>query len=180
MPSLSPCRLLIRAKSKLAYPSRCPHLALSALSQHLPDSLSHPSLEEDQGASYYQCQCCGNCCKWPGDIWITEEEIPKIARFVGFSPLEFIERFTRLTNNRRGLSIIDKPNGECVFLEGNECTIQPVKPPQCSGFPNDWNFPGWQDICEAIPMSSDHQPLGIPREAKAKRASSPSEKGNAS
>ena len=128
----------------------------------------------------YLCQRCGNCCKWPGDIWITEEEIPKIARFVGFSPLEFIERFTRLTNNRRGLSIIDKPNGECVFLEGNECTIQPVKPHQCSGFPNDWNFPGWQDICEAIPMSSDHQPLGIPREAKAKRASSPSEKGNAS
>jgi Fe-S-cluster containining protein len=56
-----------------------------------------------------------------------------------------------LNANRTGLSIIDKPNGECLFLEGvNECRIQPVKPGQCAGFPNDWNFPGWREQCEAI------------------------------
>jgi len=29
-----------------------------------------------------------------------------------------------------------------------------VKPSQCAGFPNKWNFPGWQQVCEAkaIPM----------------------------
>lgn len=32
------------------------------------------------------------------------------------------------------------------------CRIHPVKPEQCSGFPNTWNFPGWRQVCEAIPV----------------------------
>jgi hypothetical protein len=32
----------------------------------------------------------------------------------------------------------------------NECRIQPVKPVQCRGFPNEWRFPGWREMCEAI------------------------------
>jgi len=99
---------------------------------------------------YYQCQRCGNCCRWPGDIWVTEEDITAIARFIGREETDLVENFTRLTANRQGLSLVDKPNGECVFLDGNECTIQPVKPKQCGGFPNDWKFPGWRDLCEAI------------------------------
>jgi Fe-S-cluster containining protein len=99
----------------------------------------------------YLCQRCGNCCRWPGDVRVTEEEVSKIARFLGMRETDFVERCTRLNANRTGLSIIDKPNGECLFLEGvNECRIQPVKPGQCSGFPNDWNFPGWREQCEAI------------------------------
>jgi Fe-S-cluster containining protein len=99
----------------------------------------------------YLCQRCGNCCRWPGDVRVTEEEVSKIARFLGMRETDFVERCTRLNANRTGLSIIDKPNGECLFLEGvNECRIQPVKPGQCAGFPNDWNFPGWREQCEAI------------------------------
>jgi uncharacterized protein len=102
----------------------------------------------------YLCQRCGNCCRWPGDVRVTEEEVGKIARFLGMRETDFVERCTRLNANRTGLSIIDKPNGECLFLEGvNECRIQPVKPGQCSGFPNDWNFPGWRAQCEAIEVT---------------------------
>jgi Fe-S-cluster containining protein len=102
----------------------------------------------------YLCQRCGNCCRWPGDVRVTEEEVSKIARFLGMRETDFVERCTRLNANRTGLSIIDKPNGECLFLEGvNECRIQPVKPGQCSGFPNDWNFPGWREQCEAIEVT---------------------------
>jgi len=104
----------------------------------------------DPSDPYYQCQRCGNCCRWPGDIWVTEEDITAIARFIGREETDLVENFTRLTANRQGLSLVDKPNGECVFLDGNECTIQPVKPKQCGGFPNDWKFPGWRDLCEAI------------------------------
>ena len=64
---------------------------------------------------------------------------------------DFITDCTRLNANRTGLSIIDKPNGECLFLIGkNHCRIQSVKPAQCSGFPNLWRFPGWREQCEAI------------------------------
>ena len=53
---------------------------------------------------------------------------------------EFIQRYTRLRPRRDGLALIDKPNGECVFLEGNDCEVQTVKPVQCSGFPNTSGF----------------------------------------
>lgn len=104
----------------------------------------------------YACQRCGNCCRWPGDVRVTEEEITAIASFLKMPRETFVEDCTRLNANRTGLSIIDKPNGECFFLEGlNVCRIQPVKPAQCSGFPNEWNFPGWREKCEAIEIPAD-------------------------
>lgn len=64
---------------------------------------------------------------------------------------DFIQQFTRLRADRRGLALMDKPNGECVFLDGEGCAVQAVKPQQCRDFPNLWNFPGFEQICRAVP-----------------------------
>ncbi len=82
-----------------------------------------------------------------------------MAAHLGVSEDDFIQNYTRLLPQRNGLSLIDKPNGECFFLEGHDCRLQAVKPKQCIGFPNTWNFPGWQEVCEAIPIEvDDHTP----------------------
>lgn len=99
----------------------------------------------------YQCQRCTNCCRWPGFVPVSPVEIAAIARHLAISEDEFIQRYTRLRPNRDGLALTDKENHECVFLEGRDCAIQPVKPLQCAGFPNAWNFPGWREVCEAVP-----------------------------
>lgn len=99
---------------------------------------------------YYQCQRCTNCCRWPGFVRIDEQEIAAIAEFMGLKEHDFIQIYTRLRPNREGLALIDKPTGECYFLEGNDCVLQAVKPQQCRDFPNKWNFPGWRQVCEAI------------------------------
>lgn len=83
---------------------------------------------------------------------LNDADITAIAAFLGQSEADFIQRYTRLRPRRDGLALIDKPNGECVFLDGIDCRIQPVKPHQCRGFPNAWNFPGWRDVCEAVPV----------------------------
>jgi hypothetical protein len=98
---------------------------------------------------YYVCRRCTACCKWPGDVRVEEEELPAMAEFLGLPPAEFIARYTRLRANRRGLSLMEKDNHECVMLAGTECRIHPVKPLQCQGFPNRWRFPGWRELCEA-------------------------------
>lgn len=67
------------------------------------------------------------------------------------SEFDFIQEYTRLRQDRQGLALKDKPNGECIFLEGNDCAIQSVKPQQCRDFPNLWNFPGFEKVCHAIP-----------------------------
>ncbi|MGE9270441.1 MAG: YkgJ family cysteine cluster protein [Verrucomicrobiales bacterium] len=102
--------------------------------------------------TYYVCQRCTACCRWPGDVRLEEEEIPRISKYLGMSEAEFLERYTRLRTNRRGLSLIERENHECIMLENGGCRIHEVKPGQCAGFPNRWNFKNWRDHCEARPI----------------------------
>lgn len=104
---------------------------------------------------WYACQRCGNCCRWPGEVPVTDGEITKIAEFLGMELYDFVAEYTELRRNRTGLTIREKDNSECVFLDGIECKIQPVKPGHCAGFPNRWNFPGWRKVCEAVPVPRD-------------------------
>jgi Fe-S-cluster containining protein len=82
-------------------------------------------------------------------VKVSDKEITAIASFLGMPENEFIQQYTRLRANRRGLSLIDQADGACIFLDGQDCKIQPVKPQQCRDFPNAWNFLGWRDICMA-------------------------------
>ena len=100
---------------------------------------------------FHECQRCTACCRWPGDVRLSDGEVARLAAFKGMGEVAFIQQFTRLTEDRRGLSLEEKPNGECVFLEGNDCAVQSVKPQQCRDFPNLWNFPGFEKTCHAIP-----------------------------
>ena len=83
---------------------------------------------------------------------VDEADILAIAAHLKMSEHDFIQAFTRLRPQRDGLALIDKGNGECVFLDGRDCAVQPVKPAQCGGFPNTWNFPAWREVCEALPV----------------------------
>lgn len=124
---------------------------MSILSEIQPGELpSHPA---PSSSVFYLCQRCANCCKWPGDVRVSEREISQIAAFLQMSEYDFIQKHTRLRANRQGLALLEKPNGECEWLEGNSCLLQPVKPQQCRDFPNRWNFPGWQKVCHAIPIN---------------------------
>ena len=78
-------------------------------------------------------------------------EIEAMAAFKQLSEDEFIQAYTRLRRDRQGLALAEKENGECIFLEGHDCSVQPVKPRQCRQFPNLWNFPGFEKQCHAIP-----------------------------
>ncbi|MHC1768158.1 MAG: YkgJ family cysteine cluster protein [Verrucomicrobiia bacterium] len=100
---------------------------------------------------YYECQRCTACCRWPGEVRLSGAEIAELAAFKRMSEFDFIQAHTRLTSDRRGLALVEEPDGACIFLEGMDCAVQPVKPRQCRAFPNAWNFPGFERICRAIP-----------------------------
>ena len=99
----------------------------------------------------FECKRCGNCCRWSGYVRIDSSEIDAIAAFLGFSSEEFIAKYTRLTADRSGLSLLENPDGSCPYLvdspEGPACRLQAVKPRQCCDFPLKWNFPGWEKEC---------------------------------
>ena len=49
---------------------------------------------------FLECQRCTACCRWPGQVRLTDAEISRLAAFKGLSEHEFIQQFTRLTSDR--------------------------------------------------------------------------------
>ena len=88
---------------------------------------------------------------------LTDEDIVAISSHLGLSEWEFVQTHTRLRPHRDGLALLDQPDGACIFLDGSDCRVQAVKPLQCRGFPNVWNFPGWRDVCEAVEVVIDYE-----------------------
>ena len=115
---------------------------------------------------FHECQRCTACCRWPGQVRLTGAEIPRLAGFLNIPEFDFIQQYTRLRPDRQGLALKDKSNGECVFLDGEACVVQPVKPRQCRDFPNLWNFPGFEKVCRAVPkVVGDEEYRRLIREA---------------
>jgi Fe-S-cluster containining protein len=67
-------------------------------------------------------------------VWLSPRDQEAIAGFLGLAPGTFLKRYVRLVG--RLLALVDKPNGDCIFLtEDKRCAIHPVKPRQCLAFP---------------------------------------------
>ena len=105
----------------------------------------------------FQCIRCGACCRWPGYVRISQKEADSIAEFLNMNVFDFIAKFTRLTEDRRGLSLIEKENGECAFYSDSPpgCEINKVKPVQCRNFPSAWNVADWEKKCGAMKNRQD-------------------------
>jgi len=98
----------------------------------------------------YSCSGCGACCRWKGYVRVSDAEIDAIADFLGMAVDCFIDTFTRITDDRRGLSLLEREDFSCIFLtDDNRCMINGVKPKQCRDFPNVWNFSNFELICRA-------------------------------
>ncbi|HEX7860860.1 MAG TPA: YkgJ family cysteine cluster protein [Verrucomicrobiae bacterium] len=102
---------------------------------------------------FYECDRCTACCRWPGQVKLTDAEITRMSVHLGVAENDFIQTYTRLNNDRTGLALQDKESGECIFLQGGDCRVNPVKPQQCRNFPNLWNFPGFEQVCSAKSIS---------------------------
>lgn len=102
--------------------------------------------------TFYVCDRCTVCCRWAGDVKVSAEEVEKISAYLGIEHAEFLQNHTRLDMNRKGLSLLENPDHSCSMLVDGGCKIHAVKPEQCKGFPNTWNFPGWRNECQAKPI----------------------------
>jgi Fe-S-cluster containining protein len=112
-----------------------------------------------QGGLRFTCTQCGNCCTGPpGYVWVSKEEIAKIAEFLehqdGWLPKDLLRRVGFK------YSLTEKPNGDCVFLQPGPdgkrgCSIYPVRPLQCRTWPF-WNQnlrtpSAWAEASERCP-----------------------------
>jgi Fe-S-cluster containining protein len=104
---------------------------------------------------HFECRMCGACCRIKdGIVRVSEAEIARIAKFLGMTDEEFIEKETELAPDRRTLMLHSRPDGACAFLtDDNLCRINPVKPDKCSTFPYDWVNPDSEKVCPTLSAS---------------------------
>jgi hypothetical protein len=82
----------------------------------------------------FACTQCGRCCTVEGYVWVGPEEIEQLAAHLGLEVEEFARRYLRRVGRR--LSLVEKPNYECVFWQaGRGCTVYAARPVQCRTFP---------------------------------------------
>lgn len=73
---------------------------------------------------------------------LTEADIARLAAHLALPERTFIERFCALARNRAQLTLIERDDGACVFLDGRDCRIYPARPSQCRAFPEGWSVSG--------------------------------------
>jgi Fe-S-cluster containining protein len=101
----------------------------------------------------FTCQQCGNCCTGgPGYVWLSDEEIRRLAEHLKLSVQETVRKYCRKVNGKISLKEIRTSSGnyDCIFLteqkaeagEGDRvvhpkrgCSIYPVRPLQCRTWP---------------------------------------------
>jgi len=87
----------------------------------------------------FSCTQCGNCCSGPpGYVWVTKEEIERIAAFLGRPGEGLSRQHLRRVGFRYSLTE-DSKSGDCCFLKHESgkriCGIYPVRPLQCRTWP---------------------------------------------
>ncbi len=67
-------------------------------------------------------------------MWVSEVEIGTLAQHLEISDVQFRRRWTR--EELRGVSLTEKPNYDCIFLEiPGRCQVYAVRPRQCRTWP---------------------------------------------
>jgi len=82
----------------------------------------------------FACQPgCTNCCRQQGFVYVTPQDLSRIARFLKMTEAEFERRYVYRTKSLLRLRV--PRHSQCHFLRENGCSIHPVKPAQCRIFP---------------------------------------------
>ncbi len=107
----------------------------------------------------FACTQCGNCCTGaPGYVFVTAEEIDKIAACLGRPGRGLGSEHLRRVGSR--FSLTESPaSGDCCFLQSREagrtCRIYPVRPLQCRTWPfwkDNLSSPGfWEEAARNCP-----------------------------
>jgi Fe-S-cluster containining protein len=82
----------------------------------------------------FECQPgCTKCCEQQGFVYLTEEDILRLSRFLALPCTTFEQRYVYRTKNLRRLRV--PRHAQCGFLKDGGCSVHQAKPLQCASFP---------------------------------------------
>lgn len=87
------------------------------------------------GGLRFECTRCGRCCSGKDSyVWVTAQEIKRLAGFLGLELDEFGRKYLRRVRARYAL-VEHGVTGDCIFLRDRLCTAYEARPVQCRTFP---------------------------------------------
>lgn len=106
--------------------------------EFMSDPRSHIAEVRDEvwyakGLRFGCTRCCRCCTGPPGYVWVTREEMVRIADLLSLSVSEFASEYCRRVWWR--VSLQERRNGDCIFLTPEGCRIYSTRPSQCRTFP---------------------------------------------
>lgn len=115
----------------------------------------------------FSCTQCGKCCTGsPGYVWVTEEEMVKMARSLKLTLSAFKRLYVRRVGHRFALVEQKSENHSCVFYQDKKCRVYQNRPLQCQTYPfwkeNLHSKESWDQAaktCEGIHPDSTHIPF---------------------
>lgn len=127
----------------------------------------------------FECQAgCTNCCTQKGHVYLSEEDIGRIAGFLGMEREAFEAQYVTRKEEYPRLKM--RLAQDCYFLREGGCSIHEVKPLQCRVFPywpeNVGTRAAWQGLRKYCPGVGVGQLVQIERvraEAEAYREAFP-------
>jgi Fe-S-cluster containining protein len=88
----------------------------------------------------FSCQPgCTRCCTQEGWVYLSAEDVPRLAEFLGMNVTEFQRQYIYST---KYTSRLRQRQGKCPFLQSEGCSVHPAKPTQCR------TFPFWPELIE--------------------------------
>jgi Fe-S-cluster containining protein len=86
------------------------------------------------GGLRFECTGCHACCRGGHDgvVYATEQELPRIAEFLGMTLPEFDRRHVRRVDGNGTIRLT--ADGDCSLWKDG-CTVYPVRPRQCRTYP---------------------------------------------
>jgi Fe-S-cluster containining protein len=86
------------------------------------------------GPIRFECQSgCTKCCDQQGFVYLTEDDIVRLASFLNLTTTEFESRYVYRTRKLRRLRV--PRHSQCSFLDAGRCSVHEAKPLQCGTFP---------------------------------------------
>lgn len=91
----------------------------------------------------FECLKCSSCCGGgPGYVWLSEADIGNLSERLGLAADVFVSTCCRFVEveGGRALSLRERKNYDCIFLEEGRCSVYDTRPAQCR------RYPFWEEI----------------------------------
>jgi hypothetical protein len=106
----------------------------------------------------FQCRRCSHCCRHePGYVFLTQDDLERLAEGLELPPAEVRERYCRQVRIGafRRLSLRETPAYDCILWGPEGCRVYGHRPLQCRSFPfwssNLSSRESWEEAARACP-----------------------------